>query len=385
MSKDNLIHQLHELGVTKKAPYIWREQTRARLLAKIEVTNSVPFSLTERVVYSWQNVRLALAPMHLAPVIAVLLLMVIGYSPFSAALASSMPGSPLYPVKRATEKIELSLRSSTQSQGLFYLTLAGRRLVEAKAIANYSSQADLLRDYNINLGFAAASLETGLASQDLAKAYDQATDILEANLKTLKVESANKPVFNAAQDLTGKVSARALALLVSNHAGGRNGVESADVANRLATEIAKVEAKLESVEAKIQQFPEVKSASRVVITSKAAVVPVAEASKQAKDNLTAARELVAQKQFSLALEKVQESEDITAKSEAAVEADSEVSTEETTTEEGASTETTTDEAGEVKGETTDTSTDKEGTPETSNSTDTPAPTFQIDTQVNPKP
>ena len=393
MNKDNLIHQLHELGSIKRAPALWREQTRSRLLKQIEVTAFKPFSLAERLVYGWQQTRLTLAPMHLAPVIATVLIMVIGYSPFSAALATSLPGSPLYPVKRLAEKFELSLRSSSDSQGLFYLTLAGRRLSEVKAVsgADVATQAELFRDYNINLGFAQASLETGLLSTDLAKTYDQATDILAANLNVLTPAPANRQVYKVALDLTSKVSSRALALLVSQHGSNGDGVRSAEVANRLATEIAKVEAKLEGVEAKIQLFPENSPAPRVVITSKATVVPVAEASKQAKDNLAEAKELIARNEFGLALQKVQESEDLTEKSEAAV------TEEETTTEEEAKSETELEETpatetGEVKGDSNEPTEDPAKPtsevvpqPESGGAGEVSAPTMQIDRSVSTTP
>ena len=191
-----------------------------------------------------------------------------------------------------------------------------------------------------------------MPSTDLAKTYDQATDILAANLNVLTPAPANRQVYKVALDLTSKVSSRALALLVSQHGSNGDGVKSAEVADRLATEIAKVEAKLEGVEAKIQLFPENSPAPRVVITSKATVVPVAEASKQAKDNLAEAKELIARNEFGLALQKVQESEDLTAKSEAAV------TEEETTTEEEAKSETELEETpatetGEVKGDSTE--------------------------------
>ena len=320
MLEDQLIHKLHELGAINRAPALWREQTRAEILKKIEAVSSQPFSFGERLVYGWQQMRLVLAPMHLAPVVVAALVMIIGYGPLAAALTASLPGEMLYPAKRTVEKFELSIHSSSNSQGLFYLTLAGRRLEEARAVkaASVNTQAELLRDYNITLGFAQASLETGLPSQALAKAYDQATDVLSANLNSLTVASQNRSVYNAAQDLTSKVSARALALLVSAHTSDQNGVMPVEVANRLTAEIAKVEAKLEGVDVKIKEFPTVRPAPRVVIESKAAVVPVSEASRQAKESLTEAKELIAKSEFSLALAKVQESEDLTAKSEAAV-------------------------------------------------------------------
>lgn len=367
MLDKQLQHQLNELANVKRAPLLWREQTRARLLKNIEVSASKPYSFSEQLVYRFQSVRLALAPMHLAPVVVALFVMLAGYSPFTSALAASLPGSPLYPIKRTVEKFELSLRSSSDSQGLFYLTLAGRRLTEAQVVSNSTVQAELLRDYNIDLGFAAASLETGLASKDLAAAYDKATDYLAANLNSLAVSKVNRQVYKAALNLTNKVSSRALALLVSQHGTEHNGVGEDDVALRLSSEIAKMEAKLEDVEVKVKEFPASKPAPRVVLGHEATVVPVAEAQALAKANLSEAKELVARKEFSLALEKVQESEDLTTKSEAAV-TEEETTPEETTEEVPVDTQEEVKTEGEVKGESTEGS-----APQTDNKTEETAP------------
>ncbi len=365
MLDKQLQHQLKELAAVKRAPILWREQTRSRLLKDIEASAVKPYSFGEQMAYRWQSVRLALAPMHLAPVVVALVIMLAGYAPFTSALAASLPGSPLYPIKRTVEKFELSIRSSSDSQGLFYLTLAGRRLAEAQVVEVSTVQAELLRDYNINLGFAQASLETGLASKDLAKAYDQATDFLSANLNSLAVYKDNRSVYRAALNLTDKVSSRALALLVSQHGTEKNGVGEDDVALRLASEIAKMEAKLEGVDVKVKEFPSSKPAPRIVLEKEAAVVPVAEAQALAKANLTEAKELSARKEFSLALEKGQASEDLTAKSEAAVTEEEIVPAE--ATEEAAVTEEETKE-GEVKGENTE-----QAAPETETKTDEAAP------------
>ncbi len=347
MSDSYLQHQLSELKSVKTAPVLWRQQTKSQLLQKIAGTVEQPYTWREQVWQTWQQIRFVLAPWRLAPVMAFVLILLVGYTPVTSALAASLPGSPWYPLKRTVEKIELSLRSSADSQGLFYLTLAGRRLAEAKAMsADSAIQAVLLRDYNISLGFAAASLEQDLPSTELAKAYDQATDFLSANLNSLVVPLQNRQVYKSAVDLTNKISARSLALLVSQHKEGSNNLTADDVAQRLATEIAKVEAKLETVEVKAKEFPATKPAPRVVWERQAVIVPVTEASKQAKASLNEARELIARKEFSLALEKVQESEDLTSKSEVAVETEITAAAEESSAKDIK----TPVPAGEVKGE-----------------------------------
>jgi len=76
---------------------------------------------------SWQP-RWAIA------VMAVLLILLLGSSTVFAA-GGSMPGSPLYPVKIATEDVRLSLTSSPVSKAELYATYADRRVVELGYLA----------------------------------------------------------------------------------------------------------------------------------------------------------------------------------------------------------------------------------------------------------
>jgi hypothetical protein len=137
--------------------------------------------------------------------------------------------------------------------------------------------------------------------------------------------------------------------LVDAHISGRNGVASADMAARLTQEVVKLEAKLDGVATKISEFPATKPAPKVVLEKKVAIVPAAEASRQAKESLSQAKTLIQNNQFGLALEKLEESEEITSKTEAAVSAE-----ETAATPDEKKTEEKTIPAGEVQGESSET-------------------------------
>lgn len=344
MSDHKLLQQLKEIQVTKRAPALWREQTRERLLTLTETQTSRAYSFSEVVGLSWSQVRLTLSPVPIMPVLVVMLGLVFGYTPVSQAYSASLPGNLLYPVKRTVERVELSLRSTPAKQGLFHLKLAERRLNEFNNLPSgeESTQASLLRDYNIDLSFAQASLQATDDSK-LAMQYDEVATELENKLAATKVLPNSQTSYNVAVVLTDKLSSTALAVLVDAHQNGQNGLLPAAVAQRLESQISKIQNKLDGMESRISEFPESKPALRVVLETKQTIVPAKEASREAKKSLTEAMVLIQKKEFTLALQKMQESEDITTKTEAAI-----------TKAETPAVTTPTEEQGKVDGVNTDT-------------------------------
>lgn len=319
MSDHKLLNQLKEIQVTKRAPALWREQTRERLLTLTETQTSRTYNFSEMVSLNWSRVRLAMSPVPIMPMLVVMLGLIFGYTPVSQAYSASLPGNLLYPVKRTIERVELSLRSTPATQGLFHLTLAERRLNEFNNLppSEALAKAGLLRDYNIDLSFAQASLRAADDSK-LALQYDQVATELENKLANSKVSPSTQTSYNVAVVLTDKLSSTALAVLVDAHQNGQNGLLPAAVAQRLESQVSKIQNKLDGMESRISEFPESKPALRVVLETKQTIVPAKEASREAKKSLTEAMVLIQKKEFTLALQKVQESEDITTKTEAAI-------------------------------------------------------------------
>lgn len=321
MNERELIKSLRELRTVKTAPALFRAQTRERILAQAEVSARRDFRASERWQLAWVSFRRQLAPVPVVSLLVLLLAVAAGAAPFSAAVQSSVPGGLLYGVKRGVERVELSFRATPESQGLFQLSLAQQRLQELSQIptASEATRVSLLRDYNIALGFAQASLQASAPSSQVAIQYNETTDTLSNQLHQVAPPLAGEPALALAQTLTDQLSGQALAMLIAAHqSGANNGVLPADVAERLAVQISRVETKLDNVDGKINQFPATKRTTRVVLESRQTIVPVTEAAQVAKQSLTEAKALVQTKQFSLALEKVQEGEAITLQTEAAV-------------------------------------------------------------------
>ncbi len=315
MSDHNLINQLKEVRNLKQAPVLWRQDLKQSLLKMAAKERSTSYSYGERFWLLAKQTRLAVAPFRLAPVLAVLLILLGGSVPVARATESSLPGQSLYALKRLSEKVQLSFKTNPLSRGLYYLDLANNRLVEVDKLAgNTKVQAELLRDYNINVGFAQASLQTVGGEAGVVARYDESSEQLAQRLISLKDKVGEEASYKAAIKLTEKLSSSSLALLVNFGAPVDDGQV---LASRLQSQIAKVEAKLEGVDGKLIRLPQVKPL-KVVIESKQTVVPAKEATKQAKVSLTEAKELVEKKFYTLALQKVQEGEEITSKTEEAI-------------------------------------------------------------------
>jgi hypothetical protein len=81
----------------------------------------------------------------------------------SAASTDSLPGDPLYQVKRSSERAQLALAASDQTRGQLYLEFARSRILEARQI-NTLLVSDILADMD-NETIAGVSLLTTAAVQ----------------------------------------------------------------------------------------------------------------------------------------------------------------------------------------------------------------------------
>ncbi len=98
----------------------------------------------------------AMPPMRIAAAALVVLIALVGFTSGAVAASSdSLPGSILYPVKRAAEQVQLVLATDPASQANVHLQIANDRLDETVALSE-SGQDQLaqqtLDEYNTELG-----------------------------------------------------------------------------------------------------------------------------------------------------------------------------------------------------------------------------------------
>ena len=135
--EQRLLKRTTELRQSKARPSLW----------------SLPFSLRPLVAVA-------------ATLIVVLVLVLGGGGGIVYASTESLPGSPLYGVKRATEQVQLFLASTETKRAEFHIKFAQRRLEEVQALAEIKGQVD-------EEALAAIAEETKLALEETEKAPAQ--------------------------------------------------------------------------------------------------------------------------------------------------------------------------------------------------------------------
>ncbi|NOZ73135.1 MAG: hypothetical protein GXP38_14725, partial [Chloroflexi bacterium] len=173
------------------APPHLRQSGRQRLLERIE-SESHTASKQAGWAQSWQNLvatlQQRLLTPALAPVVLVLAILFLGTTATAYAAQSALPTSPIYPLKRLTETVRISLASDPLEQRLQF---AGRRLNEAQALQSSAQQAyipQLIKEYEHELRlWREQSEEKGLS--DRARVLSQ----LEVQLSTLQQLGSQAP------------------------------------------------------------------------------------------------------------------------------------------------------------------------------------------------
>lgn len=197
--------------------YAFREATRQRLLGlgrptvdRVAVDGRV---YDGPVAASWDRARRALWNLHLRPAvvgaIAALLLVVLLMNTAVSAAATSLPDSPLYPVKRASEQMQLAFTDDDWNRVQLHLKLADRRLSEAVAVP--SAAPALVDDYQAQLAAALSLLiELHQSGADWSKLALLARPALARQQMVLRSGEANRlpePTYAAATTALDTVQA----------------------------------------------------------------------------------------------------------------------------------------------------------------------------------
>lgn len=129
-----------------------------------------------------------------ATLIVVLALVLIGGGGIVYASTDSLPGSPLYGVKRTTEQVQLFLAPAGAKRTELHIKFAQRRLEEVQALVEIKGQVD-------EEALAAIAEETGLALEEAEKAsvqdkaalLDKLVSLTERQQAVLKRVQAEAP------------------------------------------------------------------------------------------------------------------------------------------------------------------------------------------------
>ncbi len=145
----------------------WVKNTRAVLSSQISAGQYQPVDVKT----NWQTLVMLFPTQLAVRVVAVLVLAVVllmSTSITTVRANRSLPGDILYPVKQATEKVQLTLTFEPEDKAKLIVEFAGRRVDEAKQISQDDSRSDAnkakyversLRSYRDNIAKAKTTID----------------------------------------------------------------------------------------------------------------------------------------------------------------------------------------------------------------------------------
>jgi len=262
-----------------------------------------------------------------------------------SASYNSLPGDVLYPVKIATEAVQTTLAPNKKEEIKLRVEFAARRAEEVKTITKGTAPgkekkvATAVKNLKSNLETVKSGLDemkkdSPLQVVDVAKAVSAQTAEIEKKLdqsKTGPVTAESKEQVKQATAAAEEAGVKAVEVIVAKHVEDKNSVSSAEVASVVDDKLKTAEEKVAKVREQIGALAatatstaaatlttkaEVKEAVKAV---EAATVPLKQGMEAAKEVLTQAKELLAQQNFTSAVDKIKEGNALTEQAENKVE------------------------------------------------------------------
>lgn len=258
--------------------------------------------------------------MRPAAMAVLVVLAMLGYSATSSIASASLPGDLLYPVKTATERVQLALTFSEEKKVSLQMDFVVRRTDEmqqiavksapeaqkARQVAHAAQQiADSVKSVDQKLAqVQAASADKGA---ELAKVVDTKTLVVTEGLvaaHTALSEPVKQAVANDVQEAvaaTDDAGTDALAVLVGTYQSGSSAVSDAEVTTRVTDRINKIE--------QTAAMTAQKATSTATSTSAAVTASTTAQIALDKEAIAEVRTLVERKDFATAVEKLKLSTD----------------------------------------------------------------------------
>ena len=139
MSNQDLIKKLQDLKKLEAAgrPQAgWVMSNREILMSQIQPQNKVNTENISEAVYYWQYFGNMFRQRVLQPVAAFLLVVFVmtGYTVTANVAGASLPGEVLYPIKTASEKMQLAFAFSPDKKAQLQMNFASRRVGELQGL-----------------------------------------------------------------------------------------------------------------------------------------------------------------------------------------------------------------------------------------------------------
>ncbi|MFA5029341.1 MAG: DUF5667 domain-containing protein [Patescibacteria group bacterium] len=342
------LQELKKLEVGGRPQAGWVLSSRQILMSQLNPKATVSDEAKNQSFYYWRYFSGTFRQRVFQPVGAFLLIIfaLLTYNATVSVASASLPGDMLYPIKTAGEKVQLALTFNDESKVKLQMNFVSRRADEMQLIAiqendnNRKSKkivqtAKKITQDNKSLKDSLGKISMAAnkpAVLEVAKEVDIKSLEIKQNIATVQnslpeaVKSEVKDEVKEAIVTTEAVGTSALGVIVDNYKTGRANISGQEVASRVAERIKSTEDDIKSASNEVNDVISVVSgtAPSVISTSTSAIklVDVAGSSttstlqnivqkpQQAKEIIEEAKNLLGQKDFSSALEKIQQSKDI---------------------------------------------------------------------------
>lgn len=317
-----------------------KEVLMSQIQPRVNENESVVKEQASDGVYYWQYFSNLFQQRVFKPVVAslVIVAMMLSYTATVSISNASLPGDTLYPIKTTTEKVQLALTFNQEKKVELQMSFVTRRADELGQLAqkddDNQSKAQKISQTVQKISKDVESVKEGLGKVKIASTVSTETVNLAKTVdqKTMELEEAIIEVHNSLSDdikkevendikeaieKTEEAGTSALDVIVEKHKSGEV-TEEDDLISRVAGRIKSIEEDINSVSGAIMILggvgtststttqPLLLSGQKSTSTSYA----LTEKSQQAQEIIEEAKDLLDQKDFSSALEKIQESKRI---------------------------------------------------------------------------
>ncbi len=285
---------------------------------------------------------------------AVVVLTMLGYTAMSSIASASLPGDAMYPIKTASEQVQLALTFSADQKTALQMDFIGRRADEIQTLAKQPDQNPVAQAKKVSQAaktiaqdvktvkdslnkISAAGDKDGIVQ--LAKTIDTKTLEVGQTLATAQKDLPAEVKVNVAKDMKDAIKTNddtgvtALTVIVDNYKKGDSGISDAEVTSRVADHIKTVENNIATADQAAKTLlaapqisnvstttivnvlktvvdPTTVSTSSVSNTATTTLQAIAEKPQQAQNIIDLAKDSVEKKDFGAALTQIQESKNI---------------------------------------------------------------------------
>jgi len=366
----NNLKSLKELEAAGRPQAAWVLSSREIMMNQIQprATEESSFVRGESVYYwhafsQWFGVRVLRPAMAIATIIA----MMLGYTATVTIANASLPGDMLYPIKTAGEKVQLALTFSDDEKVKLQMNFITTRADEIKQIAKTDDSATAkiqkvsatakritadVKAVNDKINKITASATTNAGALQVAKEVDTKTLQVTQDLAKATASLPQEVKKDVAKDITEAIAkteaagTNALGVIVKKFESDGSTVGETEVATRVADRIKNTEENIQTVAKEVNSLlgsatvvttnlnpaSTTAATSTITVTIQQPILATASSTAtstlqniidkpvQAQATLEQAKDLLDQKNFSSALEKVQESKQTVANVSNAVQA-----------------------------------------------------------------